>query len=171
MKNVSPTSVENISCLPWYVIEEGKDKGKVRVPTLYFIEFLGLLNYRYALINGNYKIVRIIDNIVFPVNDYAEIIQVATQWLNDNATGNLITGVYVDEIMSAWINKTNHLFSPLNLKFLPSLKVKTHKDTASTSFLYFKDTVVKITKNGLELINYSELDGYVFSDQIINRNF
>lgn len=171
MKNNDPISVDNIACVPWFVIEEGKDKGKVRVPTLYFIEFLGCIYYRYALINGNYKIVRIIDNVVTPVNDYAEIIEVASQWLEDNATGGLIAGIYIDEILSAWINKTTHLFSPLNLKFLPKIEIKPHFDTADTSYFYFKDTALKITANGCELIAYQDLDGQVFAEQIIDRSF
>jgi hypothetical protein len=83
----------------------------------------------------------------------------------------MIEGVFIDQIESAWINKTPQLFSALNLKFLPTSIIKTHFDTEDICFLYFKNTVVKITKEGYELIDYRDVDGYVFNEQIINKSF
>ena len=170
MLQTFPTVYQIIS-KPWFVIEEGKDAGKVKVSTLNFIRFLGELGFRYAFINGVYQIVRIVGSIVYIVKDHSETITLVRQWLEDNSENNMIDGLYIDQIESAWINKTPQLFSPLNLKFLPTIIINTHFDTEDSCFLYFKNAVVKITKKGFELINYKDLDGYVFNEQIINRHF
>ncbi|NRR91390.1 hypothetical protein HSX10_07420 [Winogradskyella undariae] len=170
MEHIFPR-VSQIISKPWFVIEEGKDAGKVKVPTLNFIRFLGELGFRYALVNGVYKMVRIVDNIVYTIKDHSEIITLVKQWLQNNSESNMIDGLYIDQIESAWINKTPQLFSPLTLKFLPAVIINSHFDTEDNCFLYFKNTVVKITRNGFELINYKNLDGYVFHEQIISRHF
>ncbi|MBO3096809.1 DUF5906 domain-containing protein [Gelidibacter pelagius] len=168
---MSLPSVNQIAFKPWFVIEEGKDVGKVKIPTLNFVKFLGELGFRYAQINGAYQVVRIECKVVYTIKDHSEIITLIKKWLKDNSENNIIDGLFVDQIESAWINKTPQLFSPLNLKFLPTTEIKTHFDSEDSCFLYFKNTVVKITKHDYELLDYRELDGYIFKEQIINKHF
>lgn len=170
MQNTLPT-LNQITSKPWFVIEDGKEAGKVKVPTLNFIKFLGELGFRNALVNGVYQIVMVQENIVHRIEDHSQIIAMSKQWLDDNSDNDMVDGIYVDQILTAWINKTPQLFSALNLKFLPTSIINTHFDTQESCYLYFKNTVVKITKDGFELIDYKDLDGYVFHEQIINRRF
>ena len=51
MELTFPT-LNQISFKPWFVIKDGKDAGKVKVPTLNFINFLGELGFYYASVNG-----------------------------------------------------------------------------------------------------------------------
>ncbi|MEQ3663774.1 hypothetical protein [Olleya sp.] len=169
--NKSLPTVNQITSKPWYVIEEGKDAGKVKVPTLAFINFLTELGFMYALINNCYQIVRLVENIVYTVKDKAEIIKVAKQWLVSSSVDNKIDGIYIDQILSAWLNKTPQLFSKLNLKFLSILTIKPHFDTKEACYLYFENTIVKITKDNFSLIDYIDIDGFVFEEQIIKRVF
>jgi 3'-5' exonuclease len=167
----NPTSLENIPVWPWWEVEDSKGNITVRVPTLHFIQFLGCLNYRYAYIDGYYQIVRIQDNIITQIKDNAEIIGVALKWLDENATGLLIGGVYKDQIKSAWINKTPQLFSPINLRFLPRLIVDECKDTKDTCYIFYTNTAIKITANSMVEVAYEDLPGHVFKQNIINRQF
>lgn len=50
-------------------------------------------------------------------------------------------------------------------------EVKFLTDTKDTSFLYFSDKVAKVTKNSVEEIKYSDLDGVIWENQIIKRPF
>lgn len=170
MKITLPT-LKQISFKPWFVIEEGKDAGKLKVPTLNFINFLGELGFYYASVNGSYQILRIDNNIVRIIKDKSDIIAIARQWLKDNSINDYIEKLHIIQIENVWINKTPQLFSRLNLKFLPTITIKPHFDTENSCFLYFKNTVVKIVGDGFELVEYKDLDGYVFREQIIDRIF
>ena len=54
---------------------------------------------------------------------------------------------------------------------MPNITIKSHFDTEDSCFLYFKNTAVEIKKNGFELVDYNDLKGYVFREQIIDRQF
>jgi hypothetical protein len=44
-------------------------------------------------------------------------------------------------------------------------------DTKEYSYLYYKNCAVKITTDGIETIDYLDLDGYVWRDHVVDRNF
>lgn len=52
------------------------------------------------------------------------------------------------------------------MDLLPIFDEKLMRDTIDSSYLYFKNGALKITKEGARLIKYSELDGYVFERNI-----
>jgi len=167
MKKNKLQYVENINTRPWFKVEG----NKIKIPTNIFINFLKEQNFRTAYIEGRYQIVQVTNNIVTPVKDNAEIIDLIVRWVNDNSIGEFIDDVYTDQVLNAWINKTSQLFSPTNLKFLPMIQVEPHFDTQDSCFLYFRNTAVKISKDKIKCIAYKNLDGYVFRDQIVDRDF
>lgn len=57
------------------------------------------------------------------------------------------------------------------LSFLSTTEVKMKQDTKDEGFLYYKNCVVKVTKNGFDLQDYIDIDGYVWKRQIIDRDF
>jgi hypothetical protein len=57
------------------------------------------------------------------------------------------------------------------LSFLSNVEVMFNKDTKNSSFLYFRNKAVKVTKDNVELIDYMHLDGYVWEKHIIDRDF
>ena len=57
------------------------------------------------------------------------------------------------------------------LTLLSSIKVFFVEDTKDTSYLYYKNCAVKITKDDIIPIDYLDLGGYVWKDQVINRVF
>lgn len=170
MKNKLPT-IRQISSIPWFEVEEGKDKGKIKAPTLNFINFLAEIYFCYIIYNGVYQLARIIDNVVYIIDDKAQVIDAAKQWLYDNSVEDKIAGTYIDQILTAWINKTPQLLAPLNLRFLPLIEIQQHFDTQDACYLYFENTAVEITKQGYQLIAYKDLKGHVFSNEIIEREF
>lgn len=57
------------------------------------------------------------------------------------------------------------------LSMLDSVNIYFVEDTKDEAYLYFKNGVVKVTKNQTVLLNYEDLGGYVWSDQVIQRDF
>ena len=57
------------------------------------------------------------------------------------------------------------------LSLLSTIDIYFIEDTKETSYLYYKNCAVKITKNEIVPIDYLDLGGYVWKDHVINRNF
>lgn len=64
--------------------------------------------------------------------------------------------------------------SYFNINYLSMLKseeVKLKEDTKDKCYLYYKNCAVEISENGIKEIDYLDLDGYVWKNQIIDRDF
>ena len=57
------------------------------------------------------------------------------------------------------------------LNLLETIDIHFMADTKEYSFLYYKNCAVKITTDGVETIDYLDLDGYVWRDHVVDRNF
>lgn len=62
-------------------------------------------------------------------------------------------------------------FTEEYLSFLDTIQIDLKKDTSTEGFLYYKDKVLKVTEKGTDLIDYIDLGGYVWENQIIDRVF
>lgn len=152
--------------IPWHE----DDKGRIRVSTISFINLLIFLMFGVADIFGNRSLVQITDNVVRIV-DRHDIIQEVRNWLDELFRVETNIGVSKIDIEEALINKAQKLLDNSSLNFLPLINIKPHFDTEDECYLYFRNTVVKITENEVKLISYIELDSYVLKEQIIDRDF
>jgi len=57
------------------------------------------------------------------------------------------------------------------LTLLSTIDIYFIEDSKDTSFLYYNNCAVKITKDGVEHIDYLDLGGYVWKDHVIDRKF
>lgn len=57
------------------------------------------------------------------------------------------------------------------LSMLKSADINLKEDTKNACYLYYRNCAVKITKDSVEEIDYLDLDGYVWKNQIIDRNY
>jgi len=57
------------------------------------------------------------------------------------------------------------------LSILSTIDVALKADTENECFLYYNDNVIRVTQNSIDTINYLDIDGYVWKNQIIDRNF
>ena len=64
-----------------------------------------------------------------------------------------------------------NLFSEQFLLMLESIDLMMLKDDRETSYLAFKNGILKITKSNKELIDYIDVDGYVWESHILDRDF
>jgi Family of unknown function (DUF5906) len=60
------------------------------------------------------------------------------------------------------------LFSSDNLLLMPVVELNELQDTATTSYMLFKNCILRITASGIEKIKYEEIEGHVFEKDIIN---
>jgi hypothetical protein len=57
------------------------------------------------------------------------------------------------------------------LSLLATIEIFFIEDTKHSSYLYYKNCAVKITKDEIRTIDYIDLGGYVWKDHVIDRNF
>ncbi len=57
------------------------------------------------------------------------------------------------------------------LQFLDTINLEIKKDTKEQCFLYYQNGVISISKDKVDLIDYVDVDGFVWKDQIINREY
>jgi hypothetical protein len=62
-------------------------------------------------------------------------------------------------------------FTPDFLSILGSADVEIEQDTKDTCYLYYRNYVVKITADKIETLDYLELKGYVWKNQVIDRDY
>jgi hypothetical protein len=54
---------------------------------------------------------------------------------------------------------------------LDSAEIEMIEDTATECYLYYRNCAVRITKNGIEQLDYIDMPGYIWKKQIIDRDY
>ena len=57
------------------------------------------------------------------------------------------------------------------LSMVRTQEIKTLKDDKDSSYLFYKNCIVKVTKEGKEIISYSDINVGVWKDQVIDRDY
>ena len=70
------------------------------------------------------------------------------------------------DIVEMMLQKINDLSSPKFLRTLPELKDEFVCDSPENAFFFFSNTCIKATKNSYSKIDYKDLDGFVWKEQI-----
>ena len=67
--------------------------------------------------------------------------------------------------------KYQNLFAENFLLMLESIELKMLTDTRTSSFIAFKNGVLEVTKDQIKLIDYIDIDFYIWEEHILNRDF
>lgn len=115
--------------------------------------------YRYEMDDHNFIFVRVIESCVEEVKvrhikDF--VLRCLESW-NKNAIYNMIA--------------ENTKFKKEYLDYLDPIHIKWNKDTISTSWIYYSNCAIKITKEGISKVKYIDIDGAIWKTQKNNRNF
>mgnify|MGYP000140218792 CR=1 FL=1 len=70
-----------------------------------------------------------------------------------------------------YVANYQNLFSEQYLSMLDSVDLMMLKDTRNCSFLAFKNGILEVTANHVKLIDYIDVDGYVWKSHILNRDW
>jgi hypothetical protein len=138
------------------------DKGVIRIIHIQFKQFLednGF--YKYCPEGGkNYVFVKVTNNLIDHTSDkeIKDFVLTHLLELDDVAVYNYFadqTRFFKEEFLS--------LLSTIEIYFIA--------DTKASSYLYYKNCAIKITKDGVTTLDYLDLGGYVWKDHVIDRNF
>ena len=138
------------------------DKGSVSVvPHMMkqFLQYNGF--YKFSPHDSNmFMFVRVTNNLIEKVSD---------EILKDFVLGYLV-GLEDMNVYNYFANQTR-LFKKDFLSFIDAVNVHFIQDTKDHSHIYFRNCAVKVTSDKIEKIDYVDLDGYVWRDQVIDRDF
>lgn len=147
-----------------------EDKTYIKDVIINYTEWIELLysfGFRRFDIGKNYIFVKIDKKIIAEVTitqiqDY--FIAYLKTLIIEPAIGKLLIDKFYKN--PAYYFCTNRL-SLLN----PNDKIVFNADTQNESFTYFKNGFVRVTREGWNLCDYSELNGYIWKEQILDKDF
>ena len=70
-----------------------------------------------------------------------------------------------------YMAKSAKFFTVEFLSFLDNEDVKIKKDDKDHCYLYYNNGAVEITKNGINVIDYVDVDGFIWKKQLIGRDY
>ena len=138
------------------------DKGAIKIIHVLFKQFLEDNGFYKFCPEGakNYVFVKVTNNLI----DHTDEKQI-----KDFILSHLIE---LDDIsIYNYFADQTRFFREEFLTLLSTIDIYFIEDTKDTSYLYYKNCAVKITKDSVEKIDYLDLGGYVWKDHVIDRNF
>ena len=138
------------------------EKGVIKIVPILFKQFLednGF--YKYCPEGSkNYVFVKVTNNLIDHTTE-KEIKDFILNYLID----------FDDTSIYNYFADSVRYFREEFLTLLNTIDIYFIEDTKSTSYLYYKNCAVKITKDSVETIDYLDLGGYVWKDHVIDRKF
>lgn len=156
----------------WHI---GKN-GLISIDNNKLIRFLVSAGFRKTYIHENRTsiFVRITDNMIEEVSteqikDFVISFTKSLPWV-------LVTtedgkDIYQGDLLCCLIKGANVYFGRDKLEFIDQLEGRMHEDGKDASYFYFENCFVKVSANGMELMGYDKLDGYVWKHRKQNREF
>lgn len=138
-------------------------KGEIEIKPYRLKIYLENLNYfKFYPIDNTKPFVFITkkENFINTVNEFN---------IKDVIMNNLIEINQID-VFDTVAQKTT-LFTPQYLSMLDTANVTIEKDGENYAMIYYKNCAVKVFKDYFEILEYSELEGFVWENQIIKRDF
>ena len=138
------------------------EKGVIKIVPILFKQFLednGF--YKYCPEGSkNYVFVKVTNNLIDHTTE-KEIKDFILNYLID----------FDDTSIYNYFADSVRYFREEFLTLLNTIDIYFIEDTKSSSYLYYKNCAVKITKDSVETIDYLDLGGYVWKDHVIDRKF
>jgi hypothetical protein len=142
--------------------------GIIAPSTLYkFFESKGVYQYYHPYSDKKNEapiIVKVTNNVISEVND-SYLINLAKDHIMRNHHGSSSNTV-MDSLHSSTV-----YFNSKNKMMLPFFDKGLLKDTKDCSYLFFKNGVMEITSDNIQLKKHEELTGYIWKDSIVDHDF
>ena len=138
------------------------EKGVITMVHYLFKEFLQDKGFYKFAPHGSkkYIFVKVVNNLIEPASE-EEVKDFVLKYLES----------FEDlTIYNFFADKTRY-FKEDFLSLLDTVDVHFVQDTKHFSFIYFLNCALKVSKDNIETVDYVDLDGYVWKDQVINRDF
>lgn len=148
--------------LPNFELYYRDGKGKIEADRVNVISFLTTRGYFVFRTSVNKHIfIRIMDNIVCEVGK-KDLIDEILLFVHENESR---------VIYESFLKNISKFFNDEFLRALPAKQVIFRKDKKDAMQLYYQNCIVKITGKKITEHQYTELDGYIWESQILERSY
>jgi len=161
---------------PFYKIshdDSGNFKG-LKVDYYLLVELLKSMGfYRYDIDLNTSIVVRIEDGIVEEMNP-TQVIDAVEEYIKAHldAEGKLPDGVYFEHLAHKLYSGVNTYFrEAVLLRLRPPFKIEFNEDDAQNCYFYYQNGYVRVTRHGVELLPYWQLQRHIWKEQILPRPF
>ena len=138
------------------------DKGAIKIDHLLFKNFLEESGFYKYFPEGskNYIFIRVENNLIDHTSE---------KEIKDYVLNYLLE---VDDVaVYNYFADNTRFFKEEFLSLLSTIEIYFIEDTKQSSYIYYRNCGVKITKDDIKTIDYIDLGGYVWKDHVIDRNF
>lgn len=163
----------------FYSVHRDKD-GKFKeivINKVKFVAKLKLLGFRrYDLNFIESKYIRVDKNTIEEVSEkiitdtFLQFVEELPDY--DHSNGDSVITITSEIIKGKLYNALENYFKPaLFNRMLNDTDIFIKEDTKNEKFLFYQNCWISISKTGYQVCDYSELDGYVWKNMILPRNF
>lgn len=134
------------------------------------IKIVPILFKQYLEYNGFYKFFPHDSDVFLFVKVTNNLIERINEKVLKDFVLNYLIGLEDLSVYNYFAQQT-YLFKSEFLSLLDTVSVHFVEDTKNHSHIYFRNCAVKVTKGDIELIDYVDLDGFVWENQVVDRDF
>ena len=139
------------------------NKGQIEISPYRFKIYLENMNYfkYYPISNKNtFLFITKKGNFINQVNEYL---------IKDVVMENLKVRNQID-VFDVVADKTK-IFTNQYLSMIDTANIEVEKDTQDYAMIYFKNFVLQVKKDSIQIYDYEDINNHIWENQIINRDF
>ncbi|MDQ3190613.1 MAG: DUF6371 domain-containing protein [Bacteroidota bacterium] len=171
--NIKETKKIDLFYQPKYSTDEETGEKYIKDIVINYtawIELLYSFGFRRFDIDKNFVFVKLEKRVIKQVT----ITQIQDYFINylKSLPNELGKGLKSKMIIDKFYKNPAYYFCHNRLSLLtPNEPITFNTDTKNESFIYFKNGFVKVNKDAWKLFDYTKLTGYIWEDQILDRDF
>lgn len=162
----------------WRIITEDEDQQnfkEIRIDHLNMCELLYASGYRRYDVNDSSIFIRIINDRIIRQVNVTNMYDFIMNYIDSlpREINRPWGGIDIIKQIKKMVHSGVHnYFNVLKLYILkPKEPIVLNKDTMDEKFMYFENGVLSITARSIEFLPYSKLNGYVWENEIIKREY
>ena len=163
---------QNLEDIIFYSPTYDKDGNlkDLKIDYIKWIEVLYRLGFRRFDMDKNFVFVRIVDQIIEEVS----VTHIQDAFINylENLPEEVSNGISREFLIGKFYRQPPHYFCDNRLSLLRAKEpLLFSKDSKDNCRIYFKNGFVLCSSNGYQLLSYSLMNGLIWKNQIVDRNF
>jgi hypothetical protein len=142
---------------------EVSDKGKIFIIPSYFRNYLHSNGVNKLAFDDNVKVVSFIKRN----ENFIE------EWCSEQIKDFVLTNLENNGDMDVWneLASKPKYFTDEFLSMVSSKEIDTFRDTINTSYIYYQNCILQVTKDTRSIIDYKDVDKLIWKNQVIKRDY
>jgi len=148
----------------WFYDEDSKGNTKIKIDPLRYKLFLENSGFKKYYPNNNQSVK---SNWVYIESN--KVVETSVEKMKDYVLDYLLQNRKND--VWSYCAGYQNLFSENYLTILGSIELMLLKDKKDTSYIAFNNGILEIKKDSAKIVDYIDIDGYVWKSHIVNRDY